>query len=161
MTPTSNSYRLLDPSPEKVALRRRQLEALLIPQHGTFTLEGGGSPDDPPPCPSATGPQPVADPEQSSPLNKKERTSSPLASLPTERQKTCPHTAPAIVYLSDNITICHHCYGLLDENLMLITEEKCSVEIGEAESRAWTECEPVGEPEDKHPQEGGQASVAA
>jgi hypothetical protein len=56
--PTSNSYMLLDPSPEKVALRRRQLEALLTPQTGTFTLEGGGSPDDPPPCPSAT-PSPI------------------------------------------------------------------------------------------------------
>src|ERR671939_1292367 len=45
--PTSNSYRILDPSPEKVALRRRQLEALLTPQTGTFALEGGQSPADP------------------------------------------------------------------------------------------------------------------
>ena len=38
--PTSNSYMLLDPSPEKVALRKRQLEALLTHQYGTFTLTG-------------------------------------------------------------------------------------------------------------------------
>src|SRR5947209_9838060 len=62
--PTSNSYRILDPSPEKVALRRRQLEALLTPQSGTLTLDGGRSPDDPPPCPGATDPQSPADPEQ-------------------------------------------------------------------------------------------------
>jgi hypothetical protein len=37
--PTSNSYMLLDPSPEQVALRRRKLEALLIPQQGTFRLD--------------------------------------------------------------------------------------------------------------------------
>jgi hypothetical protein len=80
--PTSNSYMLLDPSPEKIALRRRQLEALLIPQQGTFRLDpvegsqdGGRSSDDPPPCLSATDPQSPADPEQSSLLNKNTRTS--------------------------------------------------------------------------------------
>ena len=157
--PTSNSYRLLDPSPEKVALRRRQLEALLMPQHGTFTLEGGRSPDDRPPCPSATDPQSVADPEQSSPLNKKERTSSLFASLPTEKQKTCPHPAPAIVVLPDNIRICHHCFALVDENLKLITEEKFFVE-----SRALPECEVrqlADEPEGKHPPEARRESTAA
>src|SRR4029453_7207983 len=80
--PTSNSYMLLDPSPEQVALRRRKLEALLTPQQGTFRLDpaadrydGGRSPDDPPPCLSATDPRSTADPEQGLSLNKKERTS--------------------------------------------------------------------------------------
>jgi Helix-turn-helix domain len=116
--PTSNSYMLLDPSPEKVALRRRQLEALLIPQEGTFTLPGGRSPDDLPPCPTATDPQSLADPKQSSSPNKKTRTSL-VALLPTEKQKTCAHPPSEIVFLADNVTICHHCYGLLDENLKL------------------------------------------
>jgi hypothetical protein len=69
-------------------------------------------------------------------LNKKERTitqvdllPTPIKSGPTERQKTCPHPPTEIVILPDNITICHHCYGLLDENLNLIEEEKCSEEI--------------------------------
>jgi hypothetical protein len=35
------------------------------------------------------------------------------------------------------------------------------VENGEAEHRAWPECEPVSEPEAKHPPEAGRASVAA
>src|SRR5262249_20437416 len=121
--PTSNSYMLLDPSPEKRALRRRQLEALLIPQEGTFQLPGGGSPDDRPPCPSATDPQSPADPKQSSPLNKKNGTSLE-AWLPTEKQQTCPHPPSEIVYLPDNLTLCHHCYGLLDENLRLVQEDK-------------------------------------
>jgi len=51
--------------------------------------------------------------------------------MPTERQKTCPHPPEHIVILPDNITICNHCYGLLDENLTLV-EEKPSVEIVEA-----------------------------
>jgi hypothetical protein len=129
--PTSNSYMLLDPSPEKVALRRRQLEALLIPQTGTFTLPGGGSPDNPPPCPSATDPQSPDDPKQSSTLNKKQRTRMEVALLPTEKQKTCTHPVELIVILPDDVTICNHCYGLLDENFKLI-EEKIPAEIVEA-----------------------------
>jgi hypothetical protein len=43
--------------------------------------------------------------------------------LPSEKQKTCPHPPSEIVILPDNITICHHCYGLLDENLKLQEEE--------------------------------------
>ena len=152
--PTSNSYRLLDPSPEKVALRKRQLEALLIPQTGTFTLEGGQSPDDPPPCPAATDPQSPADPEQSSSLNKKNGTR-PEAASPTEKQKACPHPLSEIVHLSDNIILCHHCYGLLDENLKLITDETCFIE-----RRAVPEGEPSGEPEGTHPPEAGGVSAA-
>jgi Helix-turn-helix domain len=134
--PTSNSYLLLDPSPEKVALRRRQLEALLTPQSGTFTLDGGRSPGDPPPGPVATDPQSGADPEQSSTLNKNTGTigsdaspATPIKPEPTLRQQTCPHPLSEIVFLSDNITICHHCYGLLDENLKLQEEEMPPVEI--------------------------------
>ena len=42
--------------------------------------------------------------------------------MPTEKQQTCPHPPSEIVFLNDNITICHHCYGLLDENLKLVEE---------------------------------------
>jgi Helix-turn-helix domain len=122
--PTSNSYMLLDPSPEQVALRRRKLEALLTPQYGTFQLPGGRSPDDLPPCLSATDPQSPADPEQSSSLNKNRRTRAEGNVMPTDKQKTCPHPPEFIVFLPDNITICHHCYGLLDANLKLVEEDK-------------------------------------
>jgi hypothetical protein len=84
-------------------------------------------------------------PEQSEP-NKKQRTitdvdffagknQSPLTCshsqslAPTEKQKTCPHPPTEIVFLADNVTICHHCYGLLDENLKLQEEEILPVEI--------------------------------
>jgi hypothetical protein len=48
--------------------------------------------------------------------------------MPTEKQKACPHPPTEIVFLADNVTICHHCYGLLDENLKL-QEEETPVEI--------------------------------
>jgi hypothetical protein len=128
--PTSNLYMLLDPSPEAVALRRRKLEALFMPQEGTFKLDpaagsinGGRSLTDPLPYPPATDPQSPADHEQSSTLNKKQRTITEVAMLPTEKQKTCTHPPEFIVILPDNITICNHCYGLLDENFQL-KEEK-------------------------------------
>jgi helix-turn-helix protein len=43
---------------------------------------------------------------------------------PTEKQRNCPHPPTEIVFLADNVTICHHCYGLLDENLKLVSEDK-------------------------------------
>ena len=49
--------------------------------------------------------------------------------MPTEKQKTCPHPPESIVILPDEITICNHCYGLLDVNLKLQEEEILSVEI--------------------------------
>jgi len=72
-------------------------------------------------------------PEHSSSVNKKERTITEVDLMPTERQKTCPHPASEIVILPDNITICHHCYGLLDENLKL-QEEETPIQSGEMEA---------------------------
>ena len=34
---------------------------------------------------------------------------------PTKRQQDCTHPAEEIVHLSDNITICNHCFGFLEE----------------------------------------------
>jgi Helix-turn-helix domain len=74
--------------------------------------------------PSGTEP-----PEQSPSSNKKQRTITEVDLMPTEKQQTCPHPASEIVILPDNITICNHCYGLLDENLKLQEEETPPVEI--------------------------------
>jgi hypothetical protein len=75
---------------------------------------------------------------------------------PTEKQQTCPHPLSEIVHLSDNITLCHHCYGLVDETRTRITEETSC-----AQSRALPEGEPSGEPEGTHPPEATQKSTAA
>jgi DNA-binding transcriptional MocR family regulator len=61
-------------------------------------------------------------PEPSEANKKKERTIAEGELMPTERQKTCLHPTTEIMLLSDNVIICHHCYGLLDENLKLVEE---------------------------------------
>ena len=61
--------------------------------------------------------------------NKKKRTIEEVDLMPTEKQKTCPHPPEFIVILPDDITICNHCYGLLDENFKLQEEEILTVEI--------------------------------
>jgi len=68
-------------------------------------------------------------PEQSLTPNKKQRSITDVDLMPTEKQKTCPHPPEQIVILSDNITICNHCYGLLDENLKLYEGDIVTVEI--------------------------------
>jgi hypothetical protein len=75
---------------------------------------------------SNTAPDPGASlpPEQSSLPNKKQRTMAEVDFMVTEKQKTCPHPSSEIVFLADNVTICNHCYGLLDENLTLREEDK-------------------------------------
>jgi hypothetical protein len=122
--------------------------------------EQGGRPE-PPPLVAQDDPPSRPEPPEQSETNKEKRTIAQVNLLPTEKQKTCAHPAPAIVYLSDTITICHHCYGLLDENLTLITEEKFFTERGAVASRALPECEASSEPEGKHPPEAGAESVAA
>ena len=109
-------------------------------QHEQDTLDKGGAilpPLPPQDChyPSgsdATSPSALLPPEQSSSSNKKQRTIAEVGLMPTEKQKTCSHPVELIVILPDNITICNHCYGLLDENLRLIEEEKTPTEIVEA-----------------------------
>jgi Helix-turn-helix domain len=83
----------------------------------------GSRPERPPVVAEDDHPSRPEPPEQSE-SNKKQRTIDEVDFYPTEKQKACPHPSTEIVYLSDNITLCHHCYGLLDENLKLREEDK-------------------------------------
>jgi hypothetical protein len=87
----------------------------------------GGRPERPPLVGEDDHPGRPERPEQSE-TNKKNRTINDVDFMVMEKQKTCSHPAEAIVILPDNITICNHCYGLLDENLKL-QEEEPPVEI--------------------------------
>ena len=89
----------------------------------------GGCAEPPPVVAENNHPSGRKPPEQFPLLNKKERTIAKVDLMPTEKQKTCPHPPELIVILPDNITICNHCYGLLNENLKLQEEEKSSIEI--------------------------------
>lgn len=81
----------------------------------------GSGPEPPPIVADDTPPSSTEPPKQSFSLNKKNGTKDIAAAL-SEKQKTCPHPPSEIVFLADNITLCHHCYGLLDENLRLQEE---------------------------------------
>jgi hypothetical protein len=82
----------------------------------------GGRPERPPLVGEDDHPGRPERPEQSE-SNKKNRTIDEVDFMVTEKQKTCPHPPEAIVILPDNITICNHCYGLLDENFKLQEED--------------------------------------
>jgi hypothetical protein len=88
----------------------------------------GSGTEPPPPVAENNHPGCPEPPEQSLFPNKKERTIAEVDLMPTEKQKTCPHPPSEIVFLADNITICHHCYGLLDANLTLMVDEDKSPE---------------------------------
>ena len=93
--------------------------------------EQGGRPEPPPPVAKDDYPGCPGRPEQSPLPNKKQLTIEEVDLMPTEKQKTCSHPVELIVILPDDITICNHCYGLLDENFQLV-EEKQPTEIVEA-----------------------------
>jgi hypothetical protein len=119
-SPTSNQYNF--PSPGTQPDNRHDQDtsnkggAVLPPPPAQDCLYPSGNDTSPP---GATMP-----PKQSPPLNKITRTISEVDLMPTEKQKTCPHPPSEIVFLADNVTICHHCYGLLDENLTLVEKDK-------------------------------------
>ena len=92
----------------------------------------------------ATTPGAALPPEQSSLLNKTDRTSPDNAFAPTEKQKTCPHPVDEIAHLSENIIICNHCFALLDENPTLAT-----ITLPHSPDSALPECEGVSRTEGK------------
>jgi hypothetical protein len=79
-------------------------------------VPSGGRPEQPPGRPEQ--------PEPSEENKKKEKKEGVVENEPTQKQKTCQHPAPAIIVLpEDNLKICHHCWGLLDENLKLVEDK--------------------------------------
>jgi hypothetical protein len=124
-SPTSNQYNFQ--GTQKGVPSVIQETGIAVPSKKIDTLiqtvQGSGS--EPPPLVAENNPLGCPEPpKQSSSPNNIQRTITEVDLMPTEKQKTCPHPPEFIVILPDNITICHHCYGLLDENLKLIEEEK-------------------------------------
>jgi Helix-turn-helix domain len=113
-SPSSNQYDFSPaPTPSTLSADRQEQDE---------SKEGSG-PEPPPLVAENHHPGGTAPPKQSSSPNKKQRTMAEVDLMPTEKQKSCPHPPSDIVFLADSITICHHCYGLLDENLQLIVDE--------------------------------------
>jgi hypothetical protein len=119
-SPTSNQYNFQG-TENPVTSKRTNIQAQIDQDSGS----------EPPPIVAENNPSGCPEPpEQSSSSNKKQRTITEVDLMPTEKQKTCPHPPELIMILPDNITICNHCYGLLDENLQLIEEHMPSPEDG-------------------------------
>lgn len=144
-SPSSNQYNFPYPPssyPPPVNMDEQDKGGAVVPLPQSQDCHSPSGMTEPPPGASVL-------PEQSFSPNKKERTirdvdffaeknpqtnshsrlSTSHTPMPTERQKTCPHPQGEIVILADNVTICHHCYGLLDENLKLMMEDKNTPEI--------------------------------
>jgi hypothetical protein len=97
------------------------------PTSNQYNFDKGGSTEPLPVVAQDNQPSSTPPPKQSSSPNKKQRSITDVDLMPknpTEKQKTCPHPPTHVVFLADNVTICHHCYGLLDENLRLLEEDK-------------------------------------
>ena len=80
--------------------------------------------------PATTPSAPLPPKQVFSSQNKKERTITEVDLMPTKKQKTCPHPPTSIVILPDNITICNHCYGLLNADFKLIEEHSKPSDAG-------------------------------
>jgi hypothetical protein len=89
------------------------------PASNQYNFDKGGCTKQPEVVAEDNQPSCTKPPEQVPLHNKKQRTIDEVDLMPTEKQKTCLHPPSEIVFLADNITVCHHCYGLLDENLRL------------------------------------------
>jgi len=136
----SNQY--IFHAPEKPGASKSQGTENSVPSkmQGTDMSDPSGSRSEPPPVVAVDDPPSRPEPpEQSSFPNKKERTIAEVNLFPTEKQKTCPHPPSEIVFLADDVTICHHCYGLLDANLKLIVEEDAPPESSHAEGQGSSE----------------------
>jgi hypothetical protein len=94
------------------------------PTSNQYNFDKGSGTEQPPVVAQDNHPGSSPPPEQSPISNKKQRSIPDVDFYPTEKQKACPHPSSEIVFLADNVTVCHRCYGLLDENLKLVEEEK-------------------------------------
>ena len=88
---------------------------------------------EPPPLVAEDNQGSGTEPPKQSSSNKKQRSITEVNLFPTEKQKACPHPPSEIVFMADHITLCHHCYGLLDEHLQLIVDGDKSPEDPHAE----------------------------
>jgi DNA-binding transcriptional MocR family regulator len=134
---TSNQYNFQ--APEKPGASKNQATGNSVPskkiaparetQTTGISVPSRSRPESPAVVASDTPASRSQPPEQSE-ENKKKRTITEIDLMPTEKQKICSHPRELIVLLPDDITICNHCYGLLDANFQLITKYCPAADIG-------------------------------
>ena len=111
---TSNRYTLLAPDPESIAKRQEQSASPVV-LAGPTTTEGGGSAADRPSVPCDTLGGATTTPEPTDPPNQQRETTNDVPSLgQTNRQRTCLHPVDEVHRMADAMTICLHCFSVLD-----------------------------------------------
>jgi Helix-turn-helix domain len=111
---TSNRYTLLDPDPTAIAQRPEPPDPPVLFDPAIAT-EGGGSATDLPsvPCDALGGS--TTNPEPTDPQNQQRATTNDGASWgQTNRQRTCLHPVDEVHRMADAMTICLHCFSILD-----------------------------------------------
>jgi DNA-binding MarR family transcriptional regulator len=111
---TSNRYTLLDPDPTAIAKRQEQAETPVQFAPAPATEGGGSAPDLPSvPCDALGGA--TLNPEPSGLQNQQKETTNDVVSRgQTHRQRTCLHPATEVHRMADAMTICLHCFSVLD-----------------------------------------------
>jgi DNA-binding MarR family transcriptional regulator len=112
---TSNLYTLLNPEPDAIAQRQQTAATAIAP--GILDVGEGGFTETPPPVQEEGEGGSTLDPQEPDPENTKKETTKDAAPLEqTSRQKTCPHPEAEVHRFADGITICHHCFALVDDD---------------------------------------------
>jgi DNA-binding MarR family transcriptional regulator len=111
---TSNRYTLLDPDPTAIAQQLEQSDTPVLFSPATATEGGGSAPDLPSvPCDALGGS--TTNSEPTDPPNQQRETTNDVASKgQTNRQRTCLHPAEEVHRMTDAMTICLHCFSVLD-----------------------------------------------
>jgi DNA-binding MarR family transcriptional regulator len=120
---TSNRYTLLDPDPTAIAQRSEQAETPVLFDPAPASEGGGFAPDRPSvPCDDLGGS--TTNPEPSDPQNQHRETTNDVPSQgQTNRQRTCLHPATEVHRMADTMTICLHCFSILD--IPVMSEDPC------------------------------------
>jgi hypothetical protein len=115
---TSNLYTLLNPEPAAIA--QRQQTASAAPSLAHDDCEGGGSAETRPRV-LANGEGGVTpDPQEPDLQNtKKETTLDAATPEKTHRQLICTHPTSERSRISDDITICYHCWSIVEDTSMV------------------------------------------
>jgi DNA-binding MarR family transcriptional regulator len=113
---TSNRYTLLDPDPTAITQRQEQSDTPVLFDPATAT-QGGGSATDPPSVLCDAVGESTTNPEPSDPQNQQRETTNDVPSQgQTNRQRTCLHPAAEVHRMADALTICLHCFSVLDSH---------------------------------------------
>jgi hypothetical protein len=122
---TSNLYTLLNPEPD--AITTRQQASAAPPPRASGDHDGGGSTTNSPPVLEAEDGRSTLNLQEPDPQNQKnETTPDTPPPVKTSRQTTCTHPDSETSRI-DGMTICYHCWSILDEPVSVDASRESSL----------------------------------